>query len=207
MEELKIETVAPPIPVTGPDGRLFGYACPRCLHYRCGIEGGTLESRVEYSLEYASTCCLCPSCGVEKKKGNWILNSCKPCYAKQQKEWATHLEETRPQREAEEARREAAITQSKDRNSADLLQRLMSDISEEYYCAGWLTGLEFELWAMVQGGKRAFGMSEVTESEVAQLKQLSEQCGGWWYFNDEDGETFITLEDWKARTALAAIEV
>jgi hypothetical protein len=39
----------------------------------------------------------------------------------------------------------------------------MSDISEEYYCAGWLIGLEEILWSMVVGNRREFGMGVVTE--------------------------------------------
>ena len=47
---------------------------------------------------------------------------------------------------------------------------LMRRLSEDYYCAGWLVGLEDHLWAMVQGGDRHFGVGEVTVEEVARLR-------------------------------------
>jgi hypothetical protein len=146
-------TLDPPIPLSAPDGRIFGYACPRCLHFRCGIEGGTLAERVEYSRKYASSCCVCPGCGKPKKRGDWALNRCKKCYAKEQAEWEKRLEHERPEREASELRREAALEKSKDRNAALVLVRLMSDLSEEHYCAGWMGGLEFSLWRIVEGGE------------------------------------------------------
>jgi hypothetical protein len=80
----------------------------------------------------------------------------------------------------------------------------MSDISEEYYCAGWLIGLEEILWSMVVGNRREFGMGVVTEDEVSQLKQLSDQAGGWWHYVEGDGETFITLQDWKTQMEAAS---
>lgn len=185
----------PPIPLTAPDGRLFGYACARCLHVKHPIEGGTFEARLEHSLEDAQRCCSCHDCGVPLKR-RW---QCDDCAAKRRKEHDEYLETTRPEREATEARMNDALALAKDRNSALLLQSLMSEISEEYYCAGWLIGLEEILWTMLTGGRREFGMGVVTEDEIAQLRQLSEQSGGWWHYVDGDGETFITLEDWKRK--------
>jgi hypothetical protein len=192
--DVKLE---PPIPLTAPDGRVFGYACARCLHVKHPIEGGTFEDRLRYSLEDAESCCSCRDCGVPLKR-RW---QCDICAAKERERWSQHLEETRPAREATEAHLDAALGLAKDRNAALLLQSLMSDISEDYYCAGWLIGLEQILWGMVAGGCRDFGMGVVTEDEVAQLKQLSEQAGGWWHSVEDDGETFITIGEWKEKYA------
>ena len=35
--------------------------------------------------------------------------------------------------------------------TAGLLKKLMSAISEERWCAGWMHGLEYTLWDMVTG--------------------------------------------------------
>lgn len=196
---VETQKLEPPIPLTAPDGRLFGYACARCLHIKSSIEGGTFESRLQHSLEDALRCCSCRDCGKPLKR-RW---QCDDCAKAEREKWDAHLEATRPERDAEQARRDEALAKSNDRNAALLLQSLMSGISEEYYCAGWLIGLEEILWSMVVGSRREFGMGKVTEDEVAQLKQLSEQAGGWWHYVEGDGETFITAEEWTTKYALA----
>ena len=39
----------------------------------------------------------------------------------------------------------------------DALLRIMRDISEDCWCAGWLTDLEFTLWNAVTTGKMGSG--------------------------------------------------
>ena len=55
--------------------------------------------------------------------------------------------------------------------TAALLARLMSAISEERWCAGWLGGLEYDLWDAVVGKSESVCSSE----EIEQLKYLSEK--------------------------------
>ena len=86
-------------------------------------------------------------------------------------------------------------------DAAEALAIHMSNISEDYYCAGWLCGLEFTLWAMVQGGDRRFGLGTVTEDEIATLRSLSERAGGWIVWDDDhdplkSGRAFVTHEEW-----------
>lgn len=86
------------------------------------------------------------------------------------------------------------------------LADLMSDISEECWCAGWMSGLEFTLWRIINGGERQYGQGGITDEQVAELKQLSELIGGWIYWYDDTdnpeadpsewGERFISLNDW-----------
>ena len=59
-----------------------------------------------------------------------------------------------------------------------LLRQLMEDISEDHYCAGWMMNLELNLWRMVEGGPRGYGMGDVSEEQVEQLRQLSKDAGG-----------------------------
>lgn len=92
-------------------------------------------------------------------------------------------------------------------DEAEALMHAMSDLSETYYCAGWLSGLEFSLWAALDG-KSHFGGSPLEREEIEKLKRLSEKCGGWIYWDTrhwnephrtgEVGETFIPLDEWKA---------
>lgn len=85
-----------------------------------------------------------------------------------------------------------------DEDAAELLNIRMRTISEDHWCAGWLIGLEFNLWAMVQGGDRRFGLGVVEEADVAKLRRLSHKCGGWFYWLKEDGaERFVPLAYWE----------
>jgi hypothetical protein len=80
------------------------------------------------------------------------------------------------------------------------LRTLMSDISEDHYCAGWLSGLEYSLWDIITEypfGNRQFGMGKVSEENIIQLSLLSKSVDGWWIFdNDLKDERFVTLEEW-----------
>ena len=73
----------------------------------------------------------------------------------------------------------------------------MSNISESAYCAGWMKGLEFALWHFLKTGKRKYGMSQVSDDEIDQLRVLSEKCGGWVCFDDANDETFVPMAKWE----------
>lgn len=74
----------------------------------------------------------------------------------------------------------------------------MSRISEAGYCTGWNVDLEFFLWQAVNGGSREFGVKTITDAEIAHLKTLSEQSGGWWHWSEERTKTlFIPMEQWQ----------
>jgi len=63
----------------------------------------------------------------------------------------------------------------KDLNEDQLqLEELMSRISEAGYSAGWMEGLEYELWVILNDGKGSFGRHDVTHEELLQLKFLSD---------------------------------
>jgi len=79
----------------------------------------------------------------------------------------------------------------------DYLRRLMSDLSEDYYCAGWLTGLEFTLWQAATDGPIPFGFGVIPAATCLQLARLAELCGGWWRWSDDaKDEVFIPMEEW-----------
>lgn len=72
---------------------------------------------------------------------------------------------------------------------------LMLGISEEFWCAGWMTGLEHDLWEAPAG--KSYGMGTISERQATLLKLLSEECDGWWWWND--GPKFIRLDTWRER--------
>jgi hypothetical protein len=82
-------------------------------------------------------------------------------------------------------------------SSACKLRDLMSDISEECYCATWLIDCEFELWEMLETGPRKWGVGEVTAEQIVELKSLHHRCAGWVMFQDGVGEVFVDKREWK----------
>lgn len=81
-----------------------------------------------------------------------------------------------------------------DVSAARELCQLMSDISEDQYCAGWLVGLEYQLFDTLYIGD-TFG-DGISPQERVKLMELSARCGGWWRWTDDKGETFVKLEEW-----------
>jgi hypothetical protein len=80
----------------------------------------------------------------------------------------------------------------------EALLQLMSDISEDCWCAGWLLDLEFFLWEAITTGKSDFGWG-LSEPELARLKHLHQMAGGWWIWaEDEKTNRFVPTEEWLA---------
>lgn len=82
-----------------------------------------------------------------------------------------------------------------------LLAELMSDISEDCWCAGWLSCNEYSLWGMVTNpaAERRYGFSRVEDDQVAELKALSERTGGWIIYWDDSFDPKATLAEWGER--------
>ena len=77
------------------------------------------------------------------------------------------------------------------------LAEFMSSISERLYRAGWIDGLEFQLWRTASEERDELGQPEITKEEVRQLQELSARCGGWIVFDDQSEETFVPLPEWQ----------
>lgn len=70
-----------------------------------------------------------------------------------------------------------------------LLLRLMRSLSEDYYCAGWMHGLELSLWHMAL-------RQDSEEGQI--LLYCAETAGGWWIWDDQrDNNVFIPLPVWR----------
>ena len=72
---------------------------------------------------------------------------------------------------------------------------LITGISEWGWCAGWMMGIEYDLW-LAEPGKK-IGQEFLTERQSTLLRLLSEEAGGWWRWTSEDGPKFVRLSDWK----------
>lgn len=73
---------------------------------------------------------------------------------------------------------------------------LMSDLSEDIWCAGWLMDCEYVFWEWVQDGKNL--------PELKPIKILSDEINGWVHWpNDDkghpigDGPVFVALDKWQ----------
>ncbi|MBP8291727.1 MAG: hypothetical protein KAX65_03070 [Caldilineaceae bacterium] len=77
------------------------------------------------------------------------------------------------------------------------LLRTMGDLSEHHWCAGWLTGTEYFLWSAVESNQpAAWGMDELRQGDIDNLRVLRELAGGWWVWADEEaGEKFVSLDE------------
>ncbi len=79
------------------------------------------------------------------------------------------------------------------------LYEVMSDISEDCYCAGWMLGLEYAIWGALQDGDRSYGMSEMDAAQLERCRVLAKELDGWviWYDDDKDAE--LPLDEWGPR--------
>jgi hypothetical protein len=73
---------------------------------------------------------------------------------------------------------------------------LMSAISEDCWCAGWLTENEFELWARVKGDRgRAYGHGSVAIQALADLQDIAIACNGWIVWGN-GRPAFLPMNEW-----------
>ena len=75
----------------------------------------------------------------------------------------------------------------------------MRDLSEQYYCAGWLSDLEHDLWeiAVAPNIRKEFRFGQIEPKWRLALHQLADFCQGWWIHTDTGGNQFVALPEWK----------
>ena len=79
------------------------------------------------------------------------------------------------------------------------LAQYMSSLSEEAYCAVWMTGLEYALWDAVAGRLHKYGRLRLTSEHIQRLQLLSKKCSGWIVFDDSTEETWVAIQEWIRR--------
>ena len=82
-------------------------------------------------------------------------------------------------------------------DSQRALAESMSELSEAGYHAGWMDGLEFDLWRGVVEGAFRYGQFDLKINHIERLRRLSEACGGWIVFDGDKEETFVPIGRWK----------
>jgi len=81
------------------------------------------------------------------------------------------------------------------------LYDLMSDLSEEYYFAGWILGCEYWLWKELSSNER--NMYSITVEQKQALALAVDKAGGWIIWDDDANDPeFLTIDDWKNKVKL-----
>jgi hypothetical protein len=77
------------------------------------------------------------------------------------------------------------------------LYELMSDISEDCWCAGWLDGNEYSIWDAMQTGNLTYGMGAIDKESLEKVRELSKELNGWVIWDDALNENaFVTADEW-----------
>ncbi len=88
-----------------------------------------------------------------------------------------------------------------------ILADMISEISQDCYSAGWLIGIEYQIWERIHSSpSRRCGYRELSQQEIEKLRYLSGMIGGWIYWRDDTanqdlephdwGEAFVPLKRW-----------
>jgi hypothetical protein len=62
-----------------------------------------------------------------------------------------------------------------------------------------MQGIEREVWRAMHAPGFGGAPLSLTIEEVQQLYAMSAKCGGWIVFDEVQQESFIPIEEWKAR--------
>lgn len=188
------------LPLTAPDGTVHAYLCGTCfmVHKSHFHKPGNLPEQKQLDLvrDSAEKCCACRTCGSP------VDRDVSPYHCRPHHEVEKAATEARRVHYEEVDKRgtvvyDGAIKNALDRDAAESLRDYMSDLSEEYWCAGWLSDLEYSLWGFVVRGPSDWGLGQIQASEVDKIKRLSDKCGGWWIWDEEvSREIFVTSSEW-----------
>src|ERR1035437_3176520 len=88
------------------------------------------------------------------------------------------------------------ITEDKFTDKQWELYELMSDISEDCYCAGWMIGNEYTIWRALQTGEMSYGMGDIDAEQLARCRELATELDGWIVWVKNDGPHFVPMAQW-----------
>lgn len=91
---------------------------------------------------------------------------------------------------------------------ATALESLMSDLSEECWCAGWLVDTEYAVWDLMHGDLTSWGQGPfgTVEDAVAPIRAVAELAGLWIVWRDGPGQVAVDLDGWRAAVGVAGDE-
>jgi hypothetical protein len=74
------------------------------------------------------------------------------------------------------------------------LENYLRKLSADGWCAGWIANLEYTAWEDMLGLSDAEPVFE--DYQTNHLCELSRYAGGWFYFQEGVGATFVSMLDW-----------
>lgn len=84
------------------------------------------------------------------------------------------------------------------------LEQMMSDVSEECWCAGWNEGTEYGVWRLIEEGG-SWGMCRAEDLPVlVAIKAFAEQIDAWVIWPGKpavEGPRVVALDEWRAMYA------
>jgi len=110
------------------------------------------------------------------------------------------LDKLRDERDAWEA---IAIDHPAHPQLVKLLIDLMSDISEDAYCASWMSKCEYGIWEAIHTNGH-YGMTVIARDEAMRLRVISRLIGGWvqWEWGNSDDPVFVPMDEWQRMSEL-----
>lgn len=73
----------------------------------------------------------------------------------------------------------------------------MQQLSRLAYDEQWVQHLEYALWYATIHGPMDYGRHSLDNEDIARLKALSAACGGWVYYREGSGATFVVTREWQ----------
>jgi hypothetical protein len=190
----------------------YAWACGRChaVHVSGGYSGHDPALVAERrraaavsSKQSAAGCCACSGCGVELPGSTF--GRCEACEAVEAARIQRVSAKMANEDNARHARNAAAIAATGgDKDAAVRLRMFMSELSEECWCASWLSECEIMLWQMTREPERGhtWGQGEVTPDDLSRLLFLADKARGWWRWDDAlRGAAFVPMAEWLAMVA------
>lgn len=150
------------------------WVCGRCQRVASGEEAIQRMKRFNETKEdssgyqMAERCCRC-HCGKVLPKNSYRLD-CPACLEKH-KQWVAAQPPPKPGWPL------GAL-------GAALYDK-MSDVSEDHWAAGWMSGTEVSLWEAVNGGNRRWCLRDIDQRDIDQLRELATAARGWIVWEDE----------------------
>ncbi len=83
---------------------------------------------------------------------------------------------------------------------------LMTGMSEEFWCAGWMSGMEYSLWRVEPDMQ--WGQGTVSGRQADLLRLLHEECDGWWAWTGDGpdaGPRFFRTAEWLERLSALSL--
>ncbi|MEK7393496.1 MAG: hypothetical protein AAB214_13135, partial [Fibrobacterota bacterium] len=78
---------------------------------------------------------------------------------------------------------------------SEILIEMIGAFSERVFCAGWKSGIEFDLWDLIHSGTQEDDYMTISQAQRMHFKLLSQLSRGWIYYGG-DAKKWVPLKEW-----------